>query len=98
MDCKKLIFGIYPGGAAGGGSGIVQGDPDNPQSIRYALDELYSGKGPLNSEQFVDQIRKMDLVLAYQSCDGNLDDWKDFICRKIRKYGPSLAKIQIGEE
>jgi hypothetical protein len=118
MDMKKLIFGIYPGGAVGGGNGIVRGDPDNPESIRHALDELYPGKGPflvraylhyrgngefnnlapLNYEQYVNQIRKMDLVLGYQSHDGNLDDWKDFICRMIRKYGPSLAKIQIGEE
>ena len=115
---KKLVFGIYPGGAAGTDNGIAVGNPDNPQLIRYALNELYAGKGPFlvraylhycgngefkspapsDPEQYVNHIMKMDLVLCYQSCDGNLEDWKDFIRRTIREYGPSLAKIQIGEE
>ena len=37
----KLVFGIYPGGAAGSDNGIVKGKPDNPELIMDALSELH---------------------------------------------------------
>jgi hypothetical protein len=36
----ELTFGIYPGGAAGGDSGLLSGPADNPAQVRRCLDEL----------------------------------------------------------
>ncbi|GHO97655.1 hypothetical protein KSF_077030 [Reticulibacter mediterranei] len=39
-DALPLIFGIYPGGAAGNETGVVAGPPDDPIRIQEALDQL----------------------------------------------------------
>jgi hypothetical protein len=39
-DGRGLIFGIYPGGAAGGDSGLLSGPADDPEQVRRCLDEL----------------------------------------------------------
>jgi hypothetical protein len=36
----SLVFGIYPGGAAGGDSGLLSGPPDDPLLIRQRVGEL----------------------------------------------------------
>lgn len=45
MSCP-LIFGAYPGGAAGADNGLLTGPPDDPGSIRERLDELQGDSCP----------------------------------------------------
>jgi hypothetical protein len=70
--------------------------------LRAYLHYLGSGKfenlTPANPKAYLQNGRKLDLVLGYQSKDGDLKEWANFIRTQITEYGPQLAKIQIGEE
>jgi hypothetical protein len=116
---SPLIFGIYPGGSTGFGSGqaITADDPDR---IHKALDHLqvdhspflvrgylpYTGsfsaaqtltsKTPAAVEQYIQDGRKLDLVLQFRQPD--LDGWLTFIRQAIRRYNSMLATLQITEE
>jgi hypothetical protein len=37
---RRLVFGIYPGGAAGGDTGLLAGPPDDPKQVHACLDQL----------------------------------------------------------
>src|ERR1035438_9352142 len=41
-----LVFGIYPGGAAGSDGGIASGPPDDPARVERCLDELQGDSRP----------------------------------------------------
>src|SRR5262249_19799954 len=43
---RQLVFGLYPGGAAGGDTGLLSGPPDDPDRIRECLDELQRNSHP----------------------------------------------------
>lgn len=43
---EGLVFGIYPGGAAGSDDGIASGPPDDPHQIERCLDELQGDSMP----------------------------------------------------
>lgn len=64
----------------------------------------YIGEGkiknltPLNPKQYLAKGRKLDLVLGYQSKNGDITDWAEFIKQQINEYGSDLGKIQICEE
>ncbi|WP_428660091.1 hypothetical protein [Runella sp.] len=53
---------------------------------------------PSNMIQYTCNGRKLGLTLCYRSKTGDLDGWKDFICKTIQAYGHHLAKIQLTEE
>lgn len=46
-NANKLTFGIYPGGAAGGDSGLLTGPADVPSKITECLDQLQGAALPL---------------------------------------------------
>jgi hypothetical protein len=55
-----LVFGIYPGGAAGSDDGIAAGPPDDPEQVERCLDELQGDSRPFVirvSERFSDLDR-----------------------------------------
>lgn len=66
--------------------------------------EMYVGSGELKGEtprdpvQYVGDGRQLDLTLCYCTPEGDLDDWAEVVRSTIRRYGSSLAKIQITEE
>jgi hypothetical protein len=37
---RRLVFGIYPGGAAGGDTGLLAGPPDDPKQVHACLNQL----------------------------------------------------------
>ncbi len=116
---SPLIFGIYPGGHTGFGSGQAV-TPDDPAHVQEALDRLqvgnspflvrgylpYAGslsaaearaiKTPAAVEQYIQDRRKLDLVLQFRHPD--LDGWLIFIRQAIHRYGSMLATLQITEE
>lgn len=53
---------------------------------------------PENPIQYVAANRKLDLVLGYQSKNGDINDWTAFVRQQIAHYGEHLAKIQLAEE
>lgn len=66
--------------------------------LHYLGNGEYKNLTPLDPTQYLSANRKMDLVLGYQSRNGDINDWKKFIRNMIGKYQNSLAKIQITEE
>jgi hypothetical protein len=116
---SPLIFGIYPGGSTGFGSGQAI-TADDPARIHEALDHLQAGhapflvrgylpytgsfsaaqilasKTPAAVEQYIQDGRKLDLVLQFRQPD--LDGWLTFIRQAIRRYNSMLATLQITEE
>jgi hypothetical protein len=116
---SPLIFGIYPGGHTGFGSGQAI-TADDPARVREALDHLQAGnspflvrgylpytgsfsaaqalaiKTPVAVEQYIQDGRKLDLVLQFRQPD--LDGWLTFIRQAIHRYNSMLATLQITEE
>ena len=116
---SPLIFGIYPGGSTGFGSGQAV-TADDSARIHEALNRLqmdgppllvrgylpYAGsfsatealaiKTPAAVEQYVQDGRKLDLVLQFRHPD--LDGWLTFIRQAIHRYDSMLATLQITEE
>jgi hypothetical protein len=116
---SPLIFGIYPGGHTGFGSGRAV-TADDPVRIHEALDHLQVGTSPFlvrgylpyagslsatealairtptAAEQYVQDGRKLDLVLQFRQPD--LDGWLTFIRQSIHRYNSMLATLQITEE
>jgi hypothetical protein len=43
---RPLVFGIYPGGASGGDTGLLSGPPDHPSQIVACLNELQGNSRP----------------------------------------------------
>ena len=43
---QPFLFGIYPGGVAGGDTGLLSGPPDDPARVRSCLDELQGSVQP----------------------------------------------------
>lgn len=37
---RRLVFGIYPGGAAGGDTGLLTGPPDDQKQVQACMDQL----------------------------------------------------------
>jgi hypothetical protein len=70
--------------------------------IRCYLHYIGNGKiknlTPENPTQYLTNNRKLDLVLGYQSSNGDIEDWTKFVRQQIALYGDKLAKIQIAEE
>lgn len=109
----KLVFGIYPGGAAGADSGIVDGTPGDSGKIEGCLAELQgnarpfvvrcyeSPKGPptpLNFEQYLHSGRLLDLVILYQSTSGDVAEFVRRACELTRRHAEHLYSVQITEE
>jgi hypothetical protein len=116
---SPLIFGIYPGGHTGFGSGRAV-TADDPARIHEALNRLqmdgppllvrgylpYTGslsvaealaiETPAAAEQYIQDGRKLDLVLSFRQSD--LDGWLTFIRQAIHRYNSMLATLQITEE
>src|SRR5579859_3851578 len=116
---SPLIFGIYPGGSTGFGSGQAV-TADDSARIHEALNRLqmdgppllvrgylpYTGslsaaealaiKTPAAVEQYVQDGRKLDLVLQFRQ--SNLDGWLTFIRQAIHRYDSMLITLQITEE
>lgn len=116
---SPLIFGIYPGGHTGFGSGQAI-TADDPARIHEALGHLQAGNSPIlvrgylpytgslstaqalaiktprAVEQYIQDGRKLDLVLQFRQPD--LDGWLTFIRQAIRRYNSMLATLQITEE
>ena len=119
IHSSPLIFGIYPGGHTGFGSGQAS-TADDPVRIREALDHLHAGnspflvrgylpytgslsaasalaiKTPAAVEQYIQDGRKLDLVLQFRQPD--LEGWLIFIRQTIHRYNSMLATLQITEE
>ena len=76
--------------------------PSQEFLVRCYLHYIGNGKSenltPIHPKDYLLQGRKLDLVLGYQSKNGDIRDWILFIQNQIREYGNSLAKIQIAEE
>ncbi|MDJ1484798.1 hypothetical protein QNI16_30135 [Cytophagaceae bacterium YF14B1] len=53
---------------------------------------------PANPLQYLNNGRKMDLVVGYQSKEGDIEGWINFIRNIINQYGRHMAKVQITEE
>ena len=51
----SLVFGIYPGGAAGGDSGLLYGPADDSTYVQACLDELRGSCGPFCRNLSVDR-------------------------------------------
>jgi hypothetical protein len=63
----KLVFGIYPGGVAGGDSGLLAGTPDSPELIQDRLDELQGWVRPFVVRCY-DSFQDADSPFGPTSC------------------------------
>ena len=43
---RRLVFGLYPGGMAGGETGLLSCPPDDPPRVNACLDELQGNCRP----------------------------------------------------
>lgn len=53
-------------------------------------------RGPF--EAYLDRGRQLDLVLCCWDADGRRSEWTECVRRAVRRWGPHIATLQIGEE
>ncbi|MDL4775376.1 hypothetical protein [Actinomadura xylanilytica] len=53
---------------------------------------------PAEPERYLEDGRRLDLVLTFREPTGALDGWLDFVRATVRDEGPRLATVQICEE
>lgn len=66
--------------------------------LNYTGNQLFIDETPQHAQQYAVDGRKLDLALCYCTPDGDLDDWTSFVRVMVRRYGSSLAQLQIAEE
>jgi hypothetical protein len=64
---QRLIFGIYPGGAAGSDTGLVSGPPDEPALVNACLDGLQGSVEPFVVRAY-DTFQDPGSALAASPC------------------------------
>jgi hypothetical protein len=64
---RRLVFGLYPGGMAGGETGLLSGPPDDPARVRSCLDELQGNCRPFVVRCY-DSFQDPDSPLAVTPC------------------------------
>ena len=67
-----------------------------PYTGSLSADQALAIKTPTAVEQYIQDGRKLDLVLQFRQPD--LDGWLTFIRQAIRRYSSMLATLQITEE
>lgn len=110
---RQFIFGIYPGGEAGADTGIVNGSPGDPFHIERCLAELQGDANPfvircyenprtppapLHYEQYLHGGRLLDLVILYQSKEGDVAEFVRRACDTTERHLNHLYSVQIAEE
>jgi hypothetical protein len=53
---------------------------------------------PIDVEQYARDGRRLDVVLQFQSGNGDVDGYVDFVRRQVRRLGPIAAGVQVTEE
>jgi hypothetical protein len=67
VGLAKLVFGVYPGGVAGGDSGLLAGTPDCPEWVHVRLDELQGAVRPFVVRCY-DSFQDADSPFGTTSC------------------------------
>jgi hypothetical protein len=66
--------------------------------FRDAGDRRAGAPSPAAVHRYARPGRRLDLVAQYQSAAGDVDGYVGFVRRLVRRYGPDIAALQIGEE
>ncbi|HXM40370.1 MAG TPA: hypothetical protein VN924_03915 [Bryobacteraceae bacterium] len=64
---RRLVFGLYPGGMAGGDTGLLSGPPDDQARVKSCLDELQGNCRPFVVRCY-DSFQDPDSPLAATPC------------------------------